>query len=230
MTSVLHTRLRLVACALAMLLGGCMHTSKADFMRHYTLSDSTAAAFVQRTSASAPARHMVLYIAPIAAPPWLQGTQMFYRLDYRHDARLAAYAHSDWIAPPATLLEVVVRHAAAATGDWQAVIGSGEPVGADTSLHIRLDDFSQDFAQPDHSRGVLSATATLVDNNQGSVLGQKSFHIRVDAASANARGGAMALDQASRQFAVQLDRWLQLMVDQERGRVHFPSVDGSRDR
>jgi len=50
------------------------------------------------------------------------------------------------------------------------------------------------------------------------------------AASANARGGAMALDQASRQFAVQLDRWLQLMVDQERGRVHFPSVDGSRDR
>lgn len=197
-------------CALAVLLGGCIHTSKADFMHHYTLGVSVPAASSRSSQVST--RHQVLYIAPIAVPPWLEGTQMLYRLDYRHDARVSAYAHSEWIAPPATLLEALVRRATVAAGGWQAVIGAGDPVRADASLHVRLDDFSQVFTQADHSSGVISATATLVDNERGTVIGQKTFHVQVAAVDADAQGGVMALDQASHRFTEQLERWLQRMA------------------
>lgn len=195
-------------CALALLLSGCIPASKTDFMQHYALGDPVPATSSQ--SAPAATRHKVLYIAPIGVPPWLEGTQMLYRLDYRHDAQVSAYAHSDWIAPPATLLEALVRHATMATRGWQAVTGAGDPVRADASLHIRLDDFSQAFAQPDHSSGVISATATLVDNKHGAVIGQKTFQVQVAASGADARGGAAALGQASDRFAKQLERWLQM--------------------
>lgn len=204
------SRLWLGTCALVVLLGGCIHTSKSDFVQHYSLGDSVPAASSQ--GKHAPERHHVLYIAPIAVPQWLEGTQMLYRLDYRHDARVSAYAHSDWIAPPATLLEPLLRHAIMQAHAWQAVTAAGDPVRASASLHIRLDDFSQDFAQPDSSSGVISATATLVDNEQGAILGQKVFHVQIAAPSADARGGVMALGQASHQFAAQLENWLQTVA------------------
>lgn len=188
-----------------LLLAGCMHSTKADFPRHYTLGNPAPAHAVSGTASHG---RKVLQISRVIVPPWLAGNAMYYRLDYRDGRSLASYAHSDWIAPPATLLESIIQNTIAADGNWQAVIGPGNPASADANLHVRLDDFSQAFSHPHASTAVIDATATLIDNRNDSVIGQRHWHIEVAAPTADAQGGAKALGKASRQLANDLQRWL----------------------
>lgn len=194
----------LLACML--LLGGCMHSTKAQFTRHYGLGTPAAAPTGENHATGANGK--ILEVAQISVPEWLSGNAMYYRLDYQNDDRLAAYAQSDWIAPPASLLEPILQRALAG-GDWRAVVGPRNPANADVNLQLRLDDFSQAFAQPGDSNGVLDATATLIDNHSDSVIAQKHFHVEVTAATADAQGGAKALAEASRKFAARLQGWVQ---------------------
>lgn len=194
----------LLGCVL--LLGGCMHATKAQFTRHYGLGTPASAPAGENHAGAANGK--ILEVAQISVPEWLSGNAMYYRLDYRNDDRLAAYAQSDWIAPPASLLEPILRRALAGDG-WRAVVGPRNPANADVNLQLRLDDFSQAFGQPGNSKGVLDATATLIANHDDSVIAQKHFHVEVAAATPDAKGGAKALAEASREFATQLRGWVQ---------------------
>jgi cholesterol transport system auxiliary component len=199
------TRNRFALGACLLMLAGCAQiSSRQSFPKHYTLTGSSAPA--QQASDTTP--HATLRIARITAPPWLQGTALYYRLDYRHDDRIATYAQSDWASPPARLLEQIIRNAIARNGAWRVVTGPAGPARTDFSLHIGLDDFSQAFGSPGRSRGVLDATATLVDNRDGNAIAQKSFHVAAAASSADAQGGVKALNDAALQFAAELERWL----------------------
>lgn len=195
----------LVPCACVLLLTGCLNTTKAHFVQHYTLSASApppaASGQASRTGRG------ILQIAAIDVPDWLDGTAMYYRLDYRADGRLATYANSEWIAPPATLLEPLLQKAILVGGGWRAVIGPRNPASADVSLQIRLDDFSQDFSRPQASTGVLDATATLISTHDEHVMAQRHFRIEVPAPTPDAQGGTKALDDASAKFADALRRW-----------------------
>lgn len=202
----MRTRNLLALCACALTLGGCVHATRVGFPQHYALG-GPAPALHENRDIGRPGEK-ILQVTHIAAPEWLEGTAMYYRLDYQHDNRLSAYGRSDWIATPASMLESLVQDAIAAGGDWRAVLGPGNPANADASLQVRLGDFSQRFPRPDHSVGVLDATATLVDHHADRVVAQKHFHIEVPASTPDARGGARALGAASRQFAAQLQRWL----------------------
>lgn len=184
-----------------------MHSTKAQFTRHYGLGASATAPAPAATNATG-ASGKILEVEEISVPEWLSGNAMYYRLDYQNDDRLAAYGQSDWIAPPASLLEPILRRALAG-GGWRAVVGPRNPATADASLQLRLDDFSQAFAQPGESKGVLDATATLIDSHNDRVIAQKHFHIEIAAATPDAQGGAKALSDASRQFAAQLQHWAQ---------------------
>jgi cholesterol transport system auxiliary component len=206
----------LAACAL--ILGGCVHSTKVQFTRHYALGATSAASAGEANATGANGK--ILEVAQISVPEWLSGTAMYYRLDYRNDNQLAAYAQSDWIAPPAAMLEPILRHRLAG-GGWRAVIGPRDPATADASLQLRLDDFSQAFAQPGESKGVLDATATLIDSHDDSVIAQKHFHVEVAAATADAQGGAKALAEASRRFAAQLQGWAQAAATGQGGRRGF---------
>lgn len=195
----------LSACLL--MLAGCAHlSSRQSFPKHYTLTGSPAPAQQASRPTSQPA---TLQVARITVAPWLQGTGLYYRLDYRHDDRIAAYAQSDWVSPPAQLLAQIIRNAIARDGGWRVVTGPAGPAGTNFSLHIGLDDFSQAFASPVQSQGVLDATATLVDNRNGNAIAQKHFHVDAPAPSADAQGGVNALNEAARRFTAELQRWLQ---------------------
>lgn len=199
-------RVWLALCACAALLTGCVHTTKADFLQHYTLS--TPAPSPAGSGQARRAGRGILQITNITVPEWLDGTAMYYRLDYEADGRLAAYANSDWVAPPAALLEPLLQQTILSGAGWRAVIGPRNPASADVTLQIRLDDFSQSFARPDASTGVLDATATLISSRAGQVIGQRHFHVEVAAPTPNAQGGAKALGDASAKFAGELQRWM----------------------
>lgn len=200
-----RTRLALAACML--MLAGCAQlSSRQTFAKHYTL---TGPARPSAPAASAtPARNTALQVASIEVAPWLQGTGLYYRLAYRHDDRIATYAQSDWVSPPARLLEQRIQNAIAADGGWRVVTGPANPAHADFSLHIRLDDFSQVFESPQQSHATLDATATLVDNRSGEAVAQKYFQVETEAPSADAEGGVKALNQAASQFTFELEEWL----------------------
>lgn len=192
------------ACLL--MLAGCAQlSSRQSFPKHYTLTGSPVSV---RQSPSPTSRQATLQVARITATPWLQGTALYYRLDYRRDDRIAAYAQSDWVSPPARLLAQIIRNAIARGGPWRVVTGPAGAARTDFSLQIGLDDFSQAFASPGQSRGVLDATATLVDNRNGNAVAQKSFHVETAAPSADAQGGVKALNRAALQFTAELERWL----------------------
>lgn len=207
-------RMFALLCACALILVGCMNTTRTRFTNHYTLGESTPA------NTAAHHGQAVLRISRIAVPPWLEGTAMHYRLDYRHDNRVAAYGRSDWVAPPATMLEDLIRNTVAAGGDWLAVVGPGSTAMADADLHLQLENFSQVFAQPDQSAGLIEATATLVDSRDASVMTQKHFRIEVPASTPDAQGGAKALGEAGRRFATQLERWLASTAENQSVRMN----------
>lgn len=195
------SRLVLVLCLLA--LGGCGAASRQNVVpRHYTLGPLTNA----MTPTSPHPGGAVLRVARVGMPAWLQGTGLYYRLAYRNGNVIAAYANSDWAAPPAAMLEQRLR-TAFAEGDWRAVVGPASNAQADFTLHVGVDDFSQVFTSPDESFGVLDATATLDAANDARVA-QRHFHFRLSAPSADAAGGVKALDAASREFARKLRDWL----------------------
>lgn len=200
------TRTRFVLGACLLLLTGCTHlSSKQAFPKHYALTGTVAP--VQRDR-SASQQNATLEVARISVPTWLQGTELIYRLDYLHDDRIATYGGSDWVAPPARLLERMILNSITADGPWRAVIGPADPARADFTLHIRLDDFSQAFTSRQRSHGALDATATLIANRDGNVIAQKHFHIETAAPSADAAGGVKALNRAALQFTQSLQQWL----------------------
>lgn len=207
-----------------LVLGGCAQlSSRQTFPRQYTLSAPASSS--PQPSRGKPDRNATLQVARIDVTPWLDGTDLHYRLDYRHDNRVAAYAQSDWLAPPATLLEPLVEDAIAGGDAWRAVTGPTGPAQTDFSLHIRLDDFSQVFTSPQQSYGALDATATLVDNRSGSTVAQRHFHIQAPAPTADAEGGVKALNQAALQFIGGLGQWLRTTV-----RPLHPATAPSTDR
>lgn len=196
--------LRLACLCGVLLLGGCAAASRqVVFPQHYALATAAAAAPAAHAPAAA-----TLRLARIGVPAWLDGTGMYYRLAYRHDDRIAAYADSDWVAPPADMLEALLRNTLAAGGGWRAVVGPGNPAQADSTLRVRIDDFSQVFASPRDSVGRLEATVTLLDGRGDTIVAQRPFRIEVAAPGADAAGGAAALDRASRQFAAAVRAWL----------------------
>lgn len=202
----LKNLLRAMSWTWLLILGGCVPATRATFTQHFDLGVSSAAVAGE---SHATIRHAkVLQVSSITVPEWLAGTAMYYRLGYQDDRRIAAYGHSDWIAPPASLLEPIVQRTIAAGGGWQAVVGPRDPAAAAASLRLRLDDFSQAFARPDDSTGVIDATATLIDGHDGSVIAQRHFHVAVAAPTPDAQGGVEALAKASRQFALQVQGWL----------------------
>lgn len=196
-------RMRLVLALCVLALGGCGAASRQNVVpRHYTLAPLTNAP----SPASPRAGGAILRIARIEMPAWLQGTGLYYRLAYRNGDVIAAYANSDWAAPPAAMLEQRLR-SALADGGWRAVVGPASNAQADFTLHVSVDDFSQVFTSPGENFGVLDATVTL-DGANDALVAQRHFHFRAAASGADAAGGVKALDTASQDFANQLRDWL----------------------
>lgn len=156
-------------------------------------------------AAAGPAIAATLLVPEIAAPAWLDGTGIVYRLAYEDASRPQTYALSRWSAPPAALLahRLRSRFAYAVRG----VVTGAHGARADYALRVELEDFSQSFDAPDRSRVMLRARASLVDVAGRALAAQRAFAIERPAPSADARGAVAALGEASDELIEQLLRW-----------------------
>ena len=170
------------------------------------------------TAAAAPATALpALALADMDAPGGAgSGTAVVYRLAYADAQQLRPYQLARWSQPPTAL---VLQRLRERMGEQRAIVqpldrplapGSDKPP---VVLRLDLEEFSQVFASPERSSGLLRLRATLAEPLPGGerLLGQRVFVVQRPAPSADAAGGVRALAEAADQAAEELAQWLQGM-------------------
>ena len=135
----------------------------------------------------------------VRAAPWLDGTGIDYRLAYGDPLRRSQYADSRWAAQPALLLAQQLRR--------QIGFAAVDSVAADCVLRVELQEFSQVFATPLASQGVLQGQVSLIDGKRRLIAGQ-ALNIERPAPIPDAAGGVQALVQTGQELGRQLAAWL----------------------
>ena len=133
---------------------------------------------------------------------------MLYRLQYENAQELRPYAQSRWSMPPAQLLKQRIKTHINQRGG--AVLTAGDGVRNLPLLRLELEEFSQNFSSSTQSQVQLRWRASLINNNQ--LIAQKVFQAQAQCDSADAKGGAKAMPQASDIAIAELIVWLQTQV------------------
>ncbi|MBK9350043.1 MAG: membrane integrity-associated transporter subunit PqiC [Sulfuritalea sp.] len=133
----------------------------------------------------------------VQAASWLASTAMHYRLAYAEPLRRQSYGESRWVAPPAELLESVLKRRQVAA----------ETNGPGCRLQLVLDEFEQRFDTPQSSQVVLEARGVLLPARGSDMLARRAFRIVKPARTADARGGAAAAREAAMALADELAAW-----------------------
>ena len=186
--SILLRSLRLTGCLAALaLLSACVNTvlpvpQQYDFGPTAQVSSATA-------RQTMPAMNEILTSAA------LDSNAMLYRLAYDDPRQLKAYAQARWTMPPAQLLMQRVK------------LQNGSSTGIDGRvLQLELDEFSQIFTAPQQSQPQISVRASL---RQGkNILAQRRFTLTAATTTADARGGANAMQTAADNFIAELNAWI----------------------
>ena len=144
----------------------------------------------------------------VLAPAWLDTPALLYRLAYADESQVHAYAQSQWVAPPARLVEQAMRRLGAVQRSCGgSATREAAPDAAATRLAVELEEFSQVFDAPQASRVVLSARARLLAARTHAVLAQRDFDLRSAAPSADAPGAVHALQELTNLFAASVTTW-----------------------
>jgi len=182
-------------------LGGCAgsagrQTQTAD----YDLGIASIASIASNSPREGVKSPVMVREIAVQAPSWLETAAMQYRLGYADGSRRQVFAESRWAAPPAELLEVALRRGVAA--------GEGGSPATGCRLRIDLDEFVQVFDDPQASHAVLEARAMLMATRSDRSLARRSFSLRKNTATPDARGGVAAFAALSGEFGSQLAAWL----------------------
>lgn len=198
------------ACGIFLLaswaLAGCALPDKPVRPTVYDFGPGTLS-----TPTAGPPLLAALAVAEIEAPPALDGTSVLYRLAYADDQQLKVYALARWSMTPAQLVRQRLRER---LGQRRALLNPGEGglAGAPPphTLRIELEEFSQLFAAPDQSVGLLRLRATVVQPGTSGekLVAQRSVTVQRPASSADAMGGVRALTAATDAAVQEIEQWL----------------------
>ncbi|MGH6626830.1 MAG: ABC-type transport auxiliary lipoprotein family protein [Burkholderiaceae bacterium] len=156
-----------------------------------------------------------LALAEIEAAGLLDGTAVLYRLAYADAQQLRPYAQARWSMPPAQLVRQRLREH---LSQRRAVLSAGEGAALNRSpgrlplvLRLELEEFSQLFATPDSSAGLIRLRATLLEDTPAGeqLLAQRVVVVQRPAPTADAPGGVRALAAATDAAVEEIAQWLQ---------------------
>lgn len=164
----------------------------------------------------------LLALAPVESSAAVDGLSVLYRLAYDNPQQLRPYAVARWSLPAGQLFEQRLRQR---LEQQRRVVRAGEGPALSRAaggrlpwvLRLELEEFSQVFASPSQSQGVLRLRASVVDPSPGSVrlVAQRMWVQQVSATTPDAAGGVAALGQATDAAALALAEWLVTLEQQE---------------
>lgn len=149
----------------------------------------------------------ILLEAIDSAPAYMRN-DLLYRLDYA-DARPHPYANSRWQASPDTMFASALLHA----GGSKLLTLDQPTQHTRCALRVGLTGFEQAFNDQQNSYAELRVNFSLMQLRNRLELKRDSLYLKVPAATADARGGAQALQTASQQAAEQIIRWLNELLN-----------------
>ena len=191
----------------ALALGGCaVPTLPGAPVRPAIYDFGPGALTAPATNGATPAAPLI--IAAVEASPAFDSPALLYRLAYTDAQQLRPYAQARWSMPPAELVRQRLRET---LGQHRTLLNPGKSDAPPRTLRIELEEFSQLFASPEQSVGLLRLRATLVQTRPGGEqwLAQRSIIVQRPAPTANAPGGVRALTAATDAAAQEIDTWLQ---------------------
>ena len=136
----------------------------------------------------------------VRSPPWFDSTNVDYRLAYADPLTRRQYVGSRWAGAPAQLIAQRLRQ-------QLGVLSATANSATDCLIRVELQEFSQVFDSPQSSRGVLTASVSLIDGKRR-VVAERLAVIDKPALGADASGGVQALVAASTEFGRFLSDWL----------------------
>lgn len=140
----------------------------------------------------------------VRAPLWFDSLGIDYRLAYVDAARLREYARARWAGPPAQMIQQRLSQQLGLS-----VAGQSQ---SRCLLRIEITEFSQVFATPDESRGVLQGRVVLLDRSRRQ-LAELAVNLEKPAPSPDARGGVAALTDVVARLATDLSGWEKQLIE-----------------
>ena len=136
----------------------------------------------------------------VRSQSWFDSTNVDYRLAYADPLTRRQYVGSRWAGAPAQLIAQRLRQ-------QLGVVSATANSATDCLIRVELQEFSQVFDSPQSSRGVLTASVSLIDGKRR-VVAERLAVIDKPALGADASGGVQALFAASTEFGRLLSDWL----------------------
>lgn len=152
-------------------------------------------------STASSTRQLTVALPEIEAGAGLDSAALLYRLQYADGQQLRPYAQARWSVPPAQLVRARLRDALAQQMNVLSTEGITPWV-----LRVELDEFSQLFASPESSQGLVRLRVSLLSNDK--LTAQTSIIARANAPSQDAAGGVRALTAATDDAVRQVSVWL----------------------
>ena len=136
----------------------------------------------------------------VRAPLWFDSQGIDYRLAYIDAGRLREYARARWAGPPAQMMQQRLMQQLG-----YSMAGQSQ---ARCLVRLEITEFSQVFASPENSKGLLQGRAVLLDRSRRQVA-ELDLRIEKSAPSQDVRGGVKALTATVEQLAANLLAWEQ---------------------
>jgi cholesterol transport system auxiliary component len=202
-TSSSHLRLPLTLAALA--AGACVSLPRPEPIELFTID-------LRLEGDPAAGIGPVLLVAAPRAGPGLGGPRMAYQ---REPNQLQYFARSQWVEPPARLLEPLLAQALERTGRFQAVTELA--LGASPGLRLESEvlRLQQEFAAKP-SRVRFTLRLELVDVLASRIIGTREFEAVEPAPSEDAAGGAAAANAAVKRVLAEAAGWCAELSDRWR--------------
>lgn len=179
-------------------------TATAPAMRHFDLGIPVTTNVEHNTKTQA----IAIKLAEVESSPLLSSDAMWYRFTNKNAQELRSFAESKWSMQPAQLVQQNTHRFLMQQGFL--VVSSSDGIKDLPLLKLNLDEFAQYFSSEQTSAAVLHIRANLI--HKQTLLAQQQFQIHIPSASADAAGGAQAMQLAQNQFMQELRTWLRSTV------------------
>jgi len=185
---------------IAALLGGCSFVREVPPAQSFHLDGGTATA-----PAAASCSGRVIRVALLQAPPWLQGTAIYYS---GPDHKMYRYTRARWEQPPVDQLQQMVEKSVIESALFEGVIPYKSLAKNDWLLEIRIEKMRQKIDERGHGETELMLYGVLIDQYSRHILAQKTFRYTHESSGADVRSAVDAWSRDTGTFREELVSWL----------------------